>query len=138
MTAEKISLTLALGICIGIIPVLGVSTILLAVLALILRLNIAAIQLVNYSIMVVKYILFVPFLKLGQSIFFPNESHFQFSNILSQYHQDFIGTFKILWHLNLGGFLVWAIISIPLGIMIYCKSQSFLNRQKQKMIPVMA
>jgi uncharacterized protein (DUF2062 family) len=127
MSVEKVSLTLALGICIGIIPVLGVSTILLTIIALVLRLNIPAIQLVNYGIAVVKYALFVPFLKLGQIIFFRGESHIQFKNILSQYHEDFFGTFKTLWHLNLGGFIVWAIIAVPLGILIYHKSQPFFK-----------
>jgi len=138
MSVEKVSLTLALGISIGIIPVLGVSTVLLTILALTFRLNIPAIQLVNYGIAVVKYALFVPFLKLGQVIFFRGDSGIEFKNILSQYHEDFLGTFKTLWHLNLGGFIVWAIIALPLGIFIYHKSQPYLKKHKLKMLRVVA
>ena len=85
MTVEKLSLTLALGISIGIIPVLGVSTILLTILALVFKLKIPAIQLVNYGIAAVKYVLLVPFLKLGQMIFFPNKADLQLNNIIEQY-----------------------------------------------------
>ena len=138
MSVEKISLTLALGICIGIIPVLGASTLLLTLLALAFRLSIPAIQVVNYGIAVVKYILFVPFLKLGQIIFVPSGSDFQFKSLLSQYHQDFVGTFKMFWQVNLAGFVVWVIIAIPLGILIYYRSQPFLKRQKRKLVPVVA
>jgi hypothetical protein len=138
MSVEKMSLTLTLGICIGIIPVFGVSTLILTALALAFRLNIPAIQFVNYGIAVVKYVLFVPFLKLGQIIFFPADSDIHLNNILSQYHNDFFGTFKMFWQLNLGGFIVWAIISIPLGLFIYYKSQPYLKRHKLKMIRVVS
>jgi hypothetical protein len=138
MSVEKLSLTLALGISIGIIPVLGVSTILLTILALVFRLKIPAIQLVNYGIAFIKYALFVPFLKLGQVVFFPSEAHVNIKNILAQYHEDFFGTLRIFWHLNLGGFLVWAFVAIPLGILIYYKSLPYLKRQKVKIIPVIS
>ena len=48
VTPEKIALSLAFGLGLGIFPVLGVSTILCTVAAIVLRLNLPAIQLVNY------------------------------------------------------------------------------------------
>jgi len=138
MSVEKMSLTLALGICLGIIPILGVSTWILVILALIFKLNIPAIQLVNYTISIFKYILFVPFLKLGQKIFFPNESSIKLNHILADYQADFFGTMKTFWHMNLGAVIIWALIAIPLGLLIYYKSQPLLKRQKQKLIPVTA
>jgi len=136
MSVEKMALTLALGIAIGIIPVLGVSTALLTILALVFRLNIAAIQIVNYGIAIIKYALFVPFLKIGQIIFFPKESYIHINNIISQYHEDFIGTFKSLWYINLGGFIVWFIIALPLGLIIYHKSLPYFKRYKLKTMPI--
>lgn len=133
ISVEKMSLSLALGICFGIMPLFGVSTWLLVLLALILKLNIPAIQLINYTVVIVKIVLFVPFLKLGQLIFFPLESDIELNTILTRYHADFLGTFKSFWHLNLGGIIIWSLIAIPLGVGIYYLSQPALKRQSLRL-----
>lgn len=61
ITPEKIALSLAFGIGLGIFPVLGVATILCTVIALALRLNLAAIQIVNYLASPVQLLLIIPF-----------------------------------------------------------------------------
>jgi uncharacterized protein (DUF2062 family) len=66
VTPRKLALSMALGITIGIVPVLGVSTALCAILAIILRLNMPAIQLVNYLLMPVQLLLIIPFLRFGE------------------------------------------------------------------------
>src|SRR6185312_970638 len=48
VTPDKIALSLAFGLGLGIFPVLGVSTVLCTVAAIAFRLNLPAIQLVNY------------------------------------------------------------------------------------------
>ena len=47
ITPEKIALSLAFGIMLGVFPVLGTTTLLRFAAALIFRLNLAAVQLVN-------------------------------------------------------------------------------------------
>ncbi len=47
VSPEKIALTVALGIMLGVIPVLGSTTALCTLAAIVLRLNLPAIQLVN-------------------------------------------------------------------------------------------
>jgi uncharacterized protein (DUF2062 family) len=66
MTPDRLALCLALGTTIGIVPILGVSTALCAVAALALRLNQAAIQLVNYLLAPVQLLLIIPFVRLGE------------------------------------------------------------------------
>jgi uncharacterized protein (DUF2062 family) len=63
---RALALAVALGAGIGIFPVLGVSTLALTGLALPLRLNLAAIQLVNYLVSPVQLLLIIPFLRLGE------------------------------------------------------------------------
>jgi uncharacterized protein (DUF2062 family) len=65
-TPEKLALSLALGITIGLVPVLGASTALCAVAALVLRLNMPAIQLVNYLLAPLQLLLAIPFLRFGE------------------------------------------------------------------------
>jgi uncharacterized protein (DUF2062 family) len=63
---DELALCLALGISIGLVPVLGVSTVLCAGVALVLRLNMPAIQLVNYLLTPLQLLLIIPFLRFGE------------------------------------------------------------------------
>lgn len=63
-----LALAVTLGAGIGIFPVLGVSTIALTGLALPLRLNLPAIQLVNYAVSPLQLLLIIPFLRLGEML----------------------------------------------------------------------
>jgi len=66
VTPRQLALSLALGIVIGLVPVLGVSTALCALAALVLRLNMPAIQLVNYLLMPLQLLLIIPQLRFGE------------------------------------------------------------------------
>jgi uncharacterized protein (DUF2062 family) len=69
MAPRQLAFTLALGFAIGCIPLLGVTTAISALLALILRLNMPVIQAANWVAMPLQFVLLIPFLKLGQRIF---------------------------------------------------------------------
>jgi len=66
VTPRKLALSLALGIVIGLVPVLGISTALCALAALVLRLNMPAIQLVNYLLTPLQLLLIIPLLRFGE------------------------------------------------------------------------
>lgn len=66
VTPDELALSVALGLAIGLIPVLGVSTALCALVALALRLNMPAIQLVNYLLTPVQLLLIIPLLRFGE------------------------------------------------------------------------
>jgi len=66
VTPRKLALSLALGIVIGLVPVLGISTALCALVALALRLNMPAIQLVNYLLTPLQLLLIIPQLRFGE------------------------------------------------------------------------
>jgi len=65
ISPRRLALTLALGFAIGCIPVVGVPTLLCAAVALILGLNLPAIQAANYVAMPLQLALIVPFTRLG-------------------------------------------------------------------------
>jgi uncharacterized protein (DUF2062 family) len=66
VTPRKLALSLALGIVIGLVPILGISTALCALAALALRLNMPAIQLVNYLLTPLQLLLIIPLLRFGE------------------------------------------------------------------------
>ena len=66
---RQLAFTLALGFAIGCIPLLGVTTAICALLAIVLRLNMPAIQAANWVAMPLQVVLLIPFLRLGQWMF---------------------------------------------------------------------
>jgi uncharacterized protein (DUF2062 family) len=66
VSAEELALSVALGLVIGNIPVLGVSTALCAAIAVRFRLNLAAIQLAQAAMAPTQWLLLLPFLRLGE------------------------------------------------------------------------
>lgn len=66
VTPDKLALSLALGTVIALVPVLGVSTALCALAALVLKLNMPSIQLVNYLLTPVQLLLIIPQLRFGE------------------------------------------------------------------------
>ena len=69
VTPEKMALSIALGVALGLFPVLGTTTALCALAALILRLNLPAIQIVNYFVYPLQIVLLIPFFRLGEKLF---------------------------------------------------------------------
>ena len=69
LAPRQLAFTLALGFAIGCIPLLGITTVICAVLALVLRLNMPAIQAANWVAMPLQVMLLIPFLRLGQWLF---------------------------------------------------------------------
>lgn len=67
-TPARLALCVALGIVIGNIPILGVSSIVCALIALIFRLNLPAIQLVQAAMAPSQVLLIIPFVRLGEKL----------------------------------------------------------------------
>jgi uncharacterized protein (DUF2062 family) len=66
ISPKSLALCVAIGVVVGNIPVLGVSTILCTIVALILRLNVPAIQLVQAAMAPTQLLLIIPFVRLGE------------------------------------------------------------------------
>ena len=88
ITPEKIALSLAFGICLGVFPVLGSTTILCLAAAFLFRLNIPAIQLVNYLIYPVQIVLIMPFIRLGERIVGARPIPFSLSQMIGMTRQS--------------------------------------------------
>ena len=119
ISPEMLALSIALGFIIGIIPMIGVSTAICAILALRFGLNIVAIQLVNYIAYPLQLIFYIPFIKAGEKMFGYTSSSFTISEIVGLFNKGFIRAVKILWLANLQGLIAWIIISVPVSLLLY-------------------
>lgn len=119
ITPEKLALSIVTGFFIGIIPFIGVSTAICAFLALIFRLNIVAIQIANYIAYPLQLILFIPFIKAGESVFGFTDTSLSINEIVKMFQESFIEAVKILWLANLQGLLIWLFIAVPVSLIFY-------------------
>jgi uncharacterized protein (DUF2062 family) len=66
MEPKRLALCVAIGIAMGNIPILGVSSILCALIALVFRLNLPAMQIVQWAMAPTQLLLIIPFVRLGE------------------------------------------------------------------------
>jgi uncharacterized protein (DUF2062 family) len=119
ITPEKLALTFSLGIILGVIPVIGVTTLLCTGVAIYLRLNIAVMQFVHYLIFPVQLLLMIPFFKTGSLLFGGDDFSFSFTDISAMLQLNFWQTIQKFWVANIYAVAIWAIIAIPSYFALY-------------------
>lgn len=115
ITPEKIALSLAFGIVLGIFPVLGSTTVLCAVAALVFGLNLPAIQLVNYLIYPMQLFLLVPFIRMGEKLFRVAPLPLSLAQILTMVRTDLRHAVAQLWRTEVHAISAWLLIG-PVAI----------------------
>jgi len=119
ITPEKIALTLALGAFIGTIPMLGTTTILCTVVALALRLNLPAIQMVNGVVYPLQLILLIPFYRWGAWLFRADSSSITVAGVKGLIQGGIIHAIQTLWTVTMHALVVWLIIGSLASLTIY-------------------
>ena len=111
VTPEKIALSLALGVALGVFPVLGTTTALCALAAFVLRLNLPAIQIVNYFVYPLQIALLIPFFRLGERLFGAQHLPLSVAQILAAVHASFWGAARFLWTTTWHAMVVWCLVA---------------------------
>jgi uncharacterized protein (DUF2062 family) len=117
ITPEKIALSLAFGIVLGVFPVLGSTTILCAAAALIFGLNLPSIQLVNWLIYPLQLICLVPFIHLGELLFRTAPLGLSVTQILSMVHSEPRNAIATFWRVEVHAIMAWLLIG-PIAIFL--------------------
>jgi len=111
VTPEKMALSLALGAAFGVFPALGWTTSLCAIVALAFRLNLPAIQIVNYFMYPVQIALLLPFFRLGEKLFRAPHLPISVSQIYGMIHASVWGAIKLLWTTTWHAIVVWLLLA---------------------------
>jgi uncharacterized protein (DUF2062 family) len=117
ITPEKVALSLAFGIVLGVFPVLGSTTLLCLLAALIFRLNLPAIQLVNYLMYPAQFLLLIPFIRAGQLLFRAKPLDLSLSQMLAMAHADLGHAIGVLWITALQAIAAWLLVG-PIAIAV--------------------
>jgi uncharacterized protein (DUF2062 family) len=119
VTPEKLALSVALGCVLGLFPMLGTTTTLCALAAVLLRLNLPAIQVVNFFVYPLQLTLFIPFLKAGSWLIGGPPVSADITQVYALLSRDFWGTIATYWWANVGAVGLWAMAATPLAATLY-------------------
>ncbi len=119
VTVEKLSWSLAAGITLGSIPLLGITSTLCFITAIVFRLNHVAIQIANYIAYPIQFALIIPFLHLGNILFGYKEMDLNLSEMLVEFQIDPYIFFEKYVGLALRTTVAWALVASISVILLY-------------------
>lgn len=125
---EKIALTIALGIILGVTPVLGSTTLLCTLAAIVFRLHLPAIQFVNGVVYPLQLILLIPFYRLGAWMFRTDASTISLGGVTALIREGVGHAIRTLWMVTMHALLAWLGLGM-LALAILCAVLVPLVRQ---------
>ncbi len=108
---ERLAWSLAIGVVIGINPILGSTTVLCLLLAALLRLNIAASQLTNHLVYPLQLVLLLPFLRLGSRLFHTSSLPLSPPQLLHMARTRPIALSRQLWQWESHALVAWLVLA---------------------------
>ena len=128
ISPQKLAWSVAVGLVVGISPIIGTTTLLCLGLALVLRLNLAVIQLANYVAYPLQILLLIPFFQVGSLILGEKGVSFSVDLIIHSFESDFLLALQEFGWAILHAVLVWMAVAVPLAIGIYTVCFSIFNK----------
>ena len=121
LSPGQLALTVGLGAALGVAPIFGLTTLIATGVALRLRLNVAALQLVCHLLTPVQLLLLLPFLRYGGELLGqgPALARFTLAQLQYQARHAPLALLRLLWRAELGGLLIWAAAAVPLVALLY-------------------
>jgi hypothetical protein len=138
-STSKTAWTIALGFAIGMFPLMGLTTIACVLIAGVLRLKQAPIQLGNYAALPLQIILIIPFLRLGERITGADRFVFDPAALLKGFPHIPESTARAVvmaqWHMIAGWALAAPVAFLLAGLIV----RALLRRKKSaEMVSVSA
>lgn len=128
VTPAKLALALALGLVIGSIPIIGISSLICALVAVRFRLNQPAIQVANYFAYPVQIALFVPFFQAGAALFGEKKLEFSVAQLQTELSADVGATVGHYAAANARAVSVWAVAAPVAVLAVYWVLKVVLGR----------
>jgi uncharacterized protein (DUF2062 family) len=124
----KLALALSLGVTLGTFPVLGATTALCALVALVLRLNQPAIQVANYVAYPLQLLLYIPLFQAGAWLFGLPPVPFTLSQLQAELTADLGGTVaRYLVH-DLRAVAAWGLVAPAVAAVLFLVLRAVLSR----------
>ncbi|MFD2917219.1 DUF2062 domain-containing protein [Psychroserpens luteus] len=100
-----------------VIPVFGITTILLTFLAIKFKLNLPIMVVVSYLATPLQFILFIPFIHIGETIFNTKHTLLTVADIKIAFESSFFQTIKQLFFELICGVSGWLLLALPIALL---------------------
>lgn len=128
LTPEKLALSIVLGVVLGVVPVIGATTILCGIAAAVLGLNQPVIQSVNYFVYPLQLALIIPFIRAGEWVFDAPRLRLTAAEIAAAVTRDPLGAIDALWHVLLKAMVAWLAFGLVASAVGYPPLVALLRR----------
>ncbi len=132
VSPERLALALALGLVLGTVPVLGVTTLLCAIVGMALRLNQPALQVANYAAYPLQLLLFVPLFRAGAWLFGTTPLAFTVADARAALARNVLGTVATYAGANLRAVVAWAIVAPAATVALRYALRPLLARMRSR------
>ena len=112
----------------SIIPILGVTTILLTAFSLKRKLNLPIMIAISYLAWPLQILMIIPFINIGEYIFSVPQTHHSVEEIIASFQESFFGTLSHLSFELICGFGGWMLTAVPFFTLIYLVSNFFISK----------
>lgn len=116
---QRLACSIACGVVCGLFPVVGVTTILCALAALLFGLNLPAAQLVNYFLYPVQLALIVPFMRAGAVILHTKGTRLSLEQMIGVFRQNHTHGLHDLRRWTVHGIVAWLLFAPVLFAVVY-------------------
>jgi uncharacterized protein (DUF2062 family) len=119
ITPQKISLTIALGLTLGVFPILGATTLLCLGFGLWLKLNQPILQVVNCLVSALQLALILVFVRIGEFVVRASPVSFSIPEMFRKFHESPAGFFREFGVPGLHGIIGWLLLAPELTAVLY-------------------
>ena len=127
LSAEKLALTVAVGLCIAVNPIIGTTTLGCFAAAYLLRLNLPVIQVVNFSTYALQLLLIFPFIRLGEWIFRARPERRSLADLAALTKAHPLDSLALLGTTFLHAFVAWMLVAPLIVAAVYFAVRSPLR-----------
>ena len=119
ISPQKVSLTIALGITLGLFPIVGATTLLCLVFGLWFKLNQPIIQMVNYLMSALQLVMILFFVRIGEFVVRATPVSFSIPELFRKFHESPMEFMRQFGMTGVHGIIGWLLIAPELTAVLY-------------------
>lgn len=134
LSPRLLAFSLAVGLVVGIFPVLGTTTVLCTLVAAAFRLNLVAVHTVHFLMTPVQLLLIIPFVRVGEWVLGKAPQPLSISEGLGLIAQGAIKAVAVLWDAILHAMLGWVLLGPALFVVVHLILAQVLKSSQHRLL----